>query len=352
MNALHVIGLIGVVLLWMRAGAAEEPNRIDARVLAADDTVVVGRLGHPLGTVVVVEATLGYREGIDLGPAYPRVREYHLLVHRVNGVDLPAPARFPYHNVVGSRRHGLPDANITIPAREQQLSEEALFWKGVREESPDTRHILFVHEEAEFSGLPRNLPPGLHARLSGEWIFGFFSRLAVHHEDAVTRFTTGRGPGGLRYATWPGRAPADCDEFYRGVWSATLDSDPWITTQPEALVRIMRAEFVAAAGREGGPAATVEPCFEAWAAAARARVPLAVPATMILMAEDDPPSWVIVWKEFRWSDDPARGEQARAQPTFGAIRWAIYVADHCTVIRAGDAQVLREFELYRVRDDE
>lgn len=331
---------IGSAMLTLTLGA-EGPRRIDVRELQADDTVVAGRLGHPLGTVVVVEASLHHRDGSDLGPSYSINREYSLRLYSVNGTPLTKPLSFAYRHDRGCDDCGIPPGAVTIPPREQALTPEELSRKHVREESPEVRHLLFVHEEAEFSGIPANLPPGMRIRASGEWNFAFFSQLVIHHEDAVTRMPT-RVP-----RDWPlvfsttGQAPVTTDQFNAGACSSLHPTDPWLTTKPAELASVMTRELVAQAGRWDLPRHSLARALDAWskACALSRESGVAVPVGAGLFRHEEETAWVIAWKEFLWIE----------QTVFGSVRCSAQAGHFFSVVREADAEVLRSVEVWRDR---
>lgn len=342
MNTLHVVGVLAVACFMASTGRMAGPQRIDARVLAAETSVVVGRLGHPLGTAVVVEATLRCKLRIN-----PYVRDHTLVVRRVNGVDLPEPVAFTYRNDVGSDDHGVPEGCVTLTPDDEKLSEAAQFRKGKREEAPDTLHVLFVHEEAGWSGVPGNLPPGMRIVLPYEWNFSFATTLVVHHEDAVTRIPTRPPPDRPRVFSTERPAPATAEKYWAGTGAVLYDADPWITTRPDDLARVMRELLIADAKRYDNDAESLARALAAWRSDPGERGGVAVPVGAMLMGVGEERAWVIVWKEFRVSDDPNGPAPEQGGPAFGAVRCATAIAEHVAVIDSDDARLVRQFEVGR-----
>ncbi len=341
----RIAGWFGVACMLAAPARSEGPRQIDARMLGSDDVVVVGRLGRPLGTVVVIEAALRYELRLN-----PFVRDYHLVVYRVDGVDLPEPRSFTYRKDVGSGKHGVPEACVTLTPEDLEQPEDVQFRKGKREESPDTRHVLWVHEAAEFSGRPASLPQGMRTPLPYEWHFTFLTTLVVHHEDAITRFPTRLPPERPRVFALSGDAPASVEEYWAGPCTVMYDSDPWITTRPVELAAMMRTELVAEAGRRTIATGGLERALEVPAATHADAGGVAVPVGAILMQGRDGAAWVITWKEFRWVEGPAPATGATARDPAGSMRWATQVTHHCCVVQAGDGRVVRTIELYREED--
>jgi hypothetical protein len=112
-----VAGAVGVGSLSSRAAddaaRGKRPTPIRVVALNSGEYVLVGRLGHPLGTYHVVRATFGMP--VPKGRAGNGGR-LHLRVLEVDGRELAEPQWIPYFKGMTLQNYALPDGTDMFPA--------------------------------------------------------------------------------------------------------------------------------------------------------------------------------------------------------------------------------------------
>ncbi len=152
----RVLWSVATALLAWHANAATKV--ISFTDITDKDTVVIGAVGVPLGTVFQVEGTIvPARE--TLGLLYNS--RFMLKVEKVNGTPLPKPVRMwframPNAGTMPDEIFALAEWKTGHPCSELAAGEQ----KKLEAEYVGTRYKVLVVENGRFAGVPEELPDG------------------------------------------------------------------------------------------------------------------------------------------------------------------------------------------------
>mgnify|MGYP006900776748 CR=1 FL=1 len=111
--------LVGIVGVWSVANNAadeapptKQPTPIPVTSLNLGEYVLIGRLGHPLGTYHIVRATFGMPVSKGLAGNGGRL---HLQVLEIDGQKVREPIWIPYYKSMTLQDYKLPDGTNMFP---------------------------------------------------------------------------------------------------------------------------------------------------------------------------------------------------------------------------------------------
>lgn len=167
-----------ILLLLVGCAGPRTQQALPVSEVEAGETVLMGRLGRPLGTVCMIEAVV-----VEVSPKMHSFgnmgRHYGLRIDRVDGraLDRPVVSRFVIH--LGAPLVKVAPNDLALDQLISRMSRPGQYWTvtedgfltdfqpvsqdeaaAVRARYVGSKHTLLVYETAEYWGAPKDVPEG------------------------------------------------------------------------------------------------------------------------------------------------------------------------------------------------